>query len=91
MYPWGYTLEPAPDMAEMHEIAKEMSERIFQVNGRTYLYGQVPELLYLTNGDFNDWVYANFGAPSYTVELSAPDYFSGAFFTPEEEIDLWLQ
>ncbi len=26
--------------------------------------------------------------PSYTVELSAPDYFSGAFFTPEEEIDL---
>jgi carboxypeptidase T len=88
LYPWGYTLEPAPDMAEMHEIAKEMSERIFQVNGRTYLYGQVPEILYLTNGDFNDWIYANFGAPSYTVELSAPDYFSGAFFTSEEEIDL---
>jgi murein tripeptide amidase MpaA len=88
MYPWGYTLEPAPDMAEMHEIAKEMSERIFQVNGRTYLYGQVPEILYLTNGDFNDWIYGYFGAPSYTVELSAPDYFSGAFFTSEEEIDL---
>jgi murein tripeptide amidase MpaA len=88
MYPWGYTPEPAPDMAEMHEIAKEMSERIFQVNGRTYLYGQGPEILYLTNGDFDDWVYGTFGAPSYTVELSAPDYFSGAFFTPEEEIDL---
>jgi murein tripeptide amidase MpaA len=88
LYPWGYTPEPAPDMEEMHEIAKEMSERIFQVNGRIYLYGQGPELLYLTNGDFDDWVYGTFGAPSYTVELSAPDYFSGAFFTPEEEIDL---
>jgi len=88
LYPWAFTPEPAPDMAEMHEIAKEMSERIFQVNGRIYLYGQVPEILYLTNGDFNDWIYGHFGVPSYTVELAAPDYFSGAFFTPEEEIDL---
>jgi carboxypeptidase T len=88
MYPWGYTTEPAPDAAEMQEIARQMSERIFPVNGRTYLYGTGPELLYLTNGDHDDWVYGTFGAPSYTIELPAPDYLSGAFFVPEEEIDL---
>jgi hypothetical protein len=88
MYPWGYTSEPAPDAAEMHEIAREMSERIFQVNGRTYLYGTGPELLYHTNGDHDDWVYGIFGAPSFTIELPAPNYLSGAFFVPEEEIDL---
>ncbi|UCH94232.1 MAG: zinc carboxypeptidase [Candidatus Aminicenantes bacterium] len=88
MYPWGYTSEPAPDAAEMHEIAREMSERIFQVNGRIYLYGTGPELLYHTNGDHDDWVYGTFAAPSYTIELPAPDYLSGGFFVSEEEIDL---
>ena len=88
VYPWGYTFDPAPDQAEMLEIAKKMSELIFQVNGRTYTYGLSPELLYLTNGDHDDWVYGTFKVPAYTIELPAPDYLSGGFFVSEEDIDL---
>jgi len=88
LYPWGYIPEPTPDDAEMDAIAREMSERIFAVNGRVYEYGQGNSGIYPTNGDMDDWVYGTFGVPSYTVELPAPDYLSGAFFVPEEEINL---
>jgi murein tripeptide amidase MpaA len=86
IYPWGYTYDPAPGAEEMNRIAKEMSQRIFQVNGRIYTYGAA-EVLYLTNGDTVDWVYGTFAAPAFTVELPPEEMISGGFFTPEELID----
>ncbi len=88
IFPWAYADELTADDAEMREIAKNMSERIYPVNGRIYRYGTGPELLYPTNGDLDDWVYATFGVPAFTVELPAIDLFSGGFFTSQEEIDL---
>lgn len=88
IFPWGYVEELTPDDAEMRDIARNMSELIYQVNGRIYEYGTGPELLYPTNGDMEDWVYATFGVPAFTVELPAIDRLSGGFFTSEEEIDL---
>ena len=86
-YPWGYTYNPAPDEAEMDAIAREMSRRIFRVNGRYYTYGKTTDLLYTTNGDHDDWVYGIFGVPAFTYELPPADYLHGAFINAEEEID----
>jgi len=86
IYPWGYTHNPAQDTAEMDQIAAEMSERIYQVNGRLYTYGAA-DILYLTNGDTLDWIYGTFGTPAFTVELP-PEYLElGGFFTSIEMID----
>jgi len=88
LYPWGYEETLAPDDAEMRKIAREMSELIFAVNGRSYSYGPGASTIYPTNGDSDDWYYANFGTFAYTIELPPLDLFNGGFITSQEEIDL---
>lgn len=87
LYPWGYAEVLAPDDAEMRAIAKEMSELIFQVNGRTYTYGPGATTIYPTNGDSDDWIYAALGAFAFTIELPPLDIYYGGFITSQEEID----
>lgn len=86
IYPWGYTHEPAPDAGEMNQIAAEMSNLVYQVNGRIYMYG-ASDILYLTNGDTTDWVYGTFGTPAFTIELPPDNALLGGFFTSLELID----
>jgi carboxypeptidase T len=86
IYPWGYTYTPAPDAGEMNQIAAEMSNLIYRVNGRIYTYGAA-EILYLTNGDITDWVYGTFGTPAFTIELPPDEIVFGGFFTSPELID----
>lgn len=86
IYPWGYTHEPAPDAEAMDQIAAEMSNLIFQVSGRIYMYG-ASDILYLTNGDTTDWVYGTFGTPAFTIELPPDNVLLGGFFTSLELID----
>lgn len=86
-YPWGYTSEPAPDEKEMREIARQMSIRMEAVNGRFYSFGPTGELLYFTNGDTDDWVYATFRAPALTIELPPDEYMRGGFFNPDTDIE----
>lgn len=86
IYPWGYKHEPAPDAEEMDQIAAEMSNLIFQVNGRIYMYG-ASDILYLSNGETTDWVYGTFGTPALTIELPPDDVLLGGFFTSLELIN----
>jgi carboxypeptidase T len=86
LYPWGYTATPTKDDAEMESIAKHMAELIFQVNGRVYQYGAGAIAIYPTNGDTDDWIYATFGTPSFTVELPPELFIQGGFFTSQEMI-----
>lgn len=86
LYPWGYTFTPAPDAVLMYNIAGQIARRIFLVSGRIYTYGSMVTALYLSNGDFTDWVYGAFGSPAFTIELS-PEYMEeGGFFTSEQMI-----
>ena len=71
----------------MDTIAQEMSQRIFQVNGSFYAYGRTPDVLYVTNGDHDDWVYGTFAAPAFTYELPPGDYLHGGFMNTEAEIE----
>ncbi len=86
LYPWGYTREPAPHDQEMRELAATMSDLMKAVNGRRYGYGAASESLYLTNGDTDDWVYGEFGAIGFTIELPPPAKI-GHFITDEDEIE----
>lgn len=86
IYPWGYTYDAPPDVGELHAIAQEMSDRMYAVNGNRYDTGG-SEILYLVNGDTNDWIYGTFGAPSYTVELPPLEFTQGGFITPDSIIE----
>lgn len=91
LYPWGYTDVPTPDDAEMNEIARSMSEKIFEINGRLYRYGAGATTIYPTNGDADDWIYATFGVPSFTIELPPELFIQGGFFTSSELIQSVLK
>jgi carboxypeptidase T len=87
LYAWNYINNTTPDNEEMKEIAETMSDLIFQVNGRAYVYGCGADALYTTNGDTVDYVYATYGAPTYTIELPPVDFISGGFITSENDIN----
>jgi len=63
-----------------------MAQLISQVNGRIYYTGRAATSLYLTNGDFIDWVYALFDIPAFTIELPPVDLQEGGFFNSEQDI-----
>lgn len=86
LYPWGYTLIPTEHDGLFSSIAKEMTSRMQQANGRTYEYGQAGDSLYFTNGDTTDWTYGIYGIPSFTIELPPIDQIHGGFFNAEKDI-----
>ncbi len=86
LYPWGHKYEAPADIAQFSEMAGEMADRIYQVNGRVYDHGG-SEALYLVNGSTVDWIYGTFGVPAFTVELPPDSLYEGGFVTPEELID----
>lgn len=86
LYPWGYTFTPSPDAVLMYNIAGQIARRIFMVSGKVYTYGSMVTALYLSNGDFTDWVYGTFGGLAFTIELSPEYMHEGGFFTSEQMI-----
>lgn len=86
LVPWGYTDIYTPDHAQHRMIANTMSDLMFAVNGNRYAFGAA-ELMYPTNGTFEDWVYGTFTVPAFCIELPPVDVVHGGFFTPEEAIN----
>lgn len=66
IHPWGYTTMTPADSLAFWEWNDEATR------GSPYFAGEGPRILYVTNGDFNDWTYGD--------TLSKPRCFS---WTPE--------
>ena len=87
LYPWGYVDQPTPTDAGLATAAQAMAGLIAAVRGTVYAYGRGAAVLYLTNGDLNDWTYGVSGIPSFTIELPPVDILHGGFFNAESDID----
>jgi hypothetical protein len=73
LYPWGYTPDvQTPDDAVFAALGDTLTHR----NG--YVYGQGSQILYVTNGDANDWMYGE--------QTTKPKILA---FTPEVGYDFW--
>ena len=72
LYPWGYQTSYTPDQQAFVAMAQIMSES----NG--YTYGTPWELLYIVNGDSDDWMYGE--------QTEKPKIFT---FTAEVGEDFW--
>ncbi|RLG43616.1 MAG: hypothetical protein DRN92_09170, partial [Thermoproteota archaeon] len=74
IWPWGYTLERAPDSTILEDIGYEMAFRITRQSGYGTYTAQQSSMLYPTSGDMCDWLYGYSlyvrGYPTfpYTVE-----------------------
>lgn len=87
LYPWGYLDQPPEDEPLLQSLAEDMAGLISLVNGRVYQTGRAAASLYLTNGDFADWVYGFFRIPVFTIELPPVDLLQGGFFNSESDIE----
>jgi murein tripeptide amidase MpaA len=88
LYPWAYTTQPSPMVAELSDLARTMSGLMAAVRGTVYSYGQSASGIgYTSNGDTTDWTFGIAGIPSFTIELPPADVDEGGFFNDEAEID----
>jgi hypothetical protein len=53
IFPWGYVAQPAQDVSAFREWSDLMSR------DNAYQTGEGPNILYPTNGEFNDWCYGD--------------------------------
>jgi carboxypeptidase T len=81
VYPWGYANLDTPD----DKLFTDLAARMARFNG--YTYGNAKDcIMYNTNGDASDWLYAYSGTLAYTFELGT------AFIPPETQIQqIWLR
>jgi carboxypeptidase T len=88
LYPWGYTLDPIPDLTDrdrMKLLAEGMRDLIAGVHGTAYTPQQSSQL-YRTAGDTTDWTYGVYGIPSFTIELRPLTLLDGGFILPPDQI-----
>jgi carboxypeptidase T len=88
LYPWGYTLDAIPALADrgrMEALADRMQGLIAGVHGTVYT-AQQSSRLYLTAGDTTDWTYGVYGIPSFTIELRPLTFAEGGFILPPDQI-----
>ena len=82
LYPYGYTYEDIPpDMDPVdHATFVAMGARMQATTG---YYAQQSSDLYITDGDWNDWMYGELHRYPITIELSGYGY---GFYPPDEYI-----
>ncbi|XP_073687945.1 carboxypeptidase A1-like [Garra rufa] len=93
LYPYGYNSTPAPDQAELHELAGKSIAALESLYNTAYTYGSVITTIYRADGITIDWTYAQGIKYSYTFELRDDGYYG--FLLPANQIvptaeETWL-
>gem|GEM_PF-442174 len=83
IYPFGYqpgTYPPEPDYSVFRDLARRMTD----YNG--YHQGTGPDILYVTNGGSDDWMYE--GTPNQTIFAMTPEVGSAddGFWPPPDRL-----
>ena len=80
MHNWAYTYELPPNVDFMGPLAREMAFAIEAENGQRMRNGSwAVTLNYTGGGATNDYVHAELGVPTFTLELRPGDGASGGF------------
>jgi hypothetical protein len=83
LYPYGYTFQDIPsDMTvNDHHTFQAMGQKMQQTVG--YPAVQSSDL-YITDGDWNDWMYGQLGKFPFTLELGGSSFYPGPDLIPIE-------
>jgi carboxypeptidase T len=83
LYPYGYTYDDVP--AGMNAIDHQAFVAIANEMQRTTGYhAQQGSDLYITDGDFNDWMYGAERRYAFTIELGGGGFYPGDEIIPGE-------
>lgn len=85
LYPYGYTYEDLPpDMSLLdHQTFVAMGAEMQRTAG---YYAQQSSDLYITDGDWNDWMYGALHRYPITIELSGGTFYPGQAIIPSETL-----
>lgn len=85
LYPYGHTSTPAPNDADLNQIASAYVNAVAGLYGTRYTYGQTSTHLYVASGASPDWAYGTQGTTAaFTVEFR--DTGSYGFQLPASQI-----
>ncbi|XP_047203321.1 carboxypeptidase A1-like [Girardinichthys multiradiatus] len=93
LYPYGYTMTPAKDQAELYRVARKAVTDLASLYGTHYRYGSIITTIYPSSGGSIDWTYNQGIKYSYTFELRDTGHFG--FILPANQIvptanETWL-
>ena len=88
LYPYGYTFEDIPeDMTVLdHQTFVKMGAIMESTAG---YHAQQSSDLYITDGDWNDWMYGELHRYPITIEMSGNDFYPGDEIIPSESRRNW--
>ncbi len=79
--PWGYTIDPPPDLPFMNQLGAIIQQGMQSVRGTPYPYGQGAVILYISSGAARDYPYGTYGTMAWTIEMGG-----ASFMPPVSEI-----
>ncbi|MEO6064131.1 MAG: M14 family zinc carboxypeptidase [Thermoflexales bacterium] len=96
MIPWGFTECRMRACPEALRAPNDIALRAFafrMASFNAYLVGQSAEILYVSSGTTDDWLYGQLGVPAFTVELGPMRGACGGFSPAYACVDtvLWPQ
>ena len=88
LYPYGYTFEDIPpDMTPLdHATFVKMGAIMESTTG---YHAQQSSDLYITDGDWNDWMYGELHRYPITIEMTGFDFYPGDEIIPSEARRNW--
>uniref|UniRef100_A0A8C3YFN7 Carboxypeptidase A1 n=1 Tax=Catagonus wagneri TaxID=51154 RepID=A0A8C3YFN7_9CETA len=93
MYPYGYTVNKAPDAEELDEVARCAAKALASLSGTEYQVGPTCTTVYPASGSSIDWAYNNGIKYAFTFELRDTGHYG--FLLPANQIiptaeETWL-
>jgi len=91
MSPWGYTCTGRPiDYPEMERTMAAATDSVYEINGRTYVYGPTCNTIYQTSGGSRDFSYGDGGVVhSYGVEAYGTSFTPPPTWIPTIGSEIW--
>jgi len=81
--PWAYSNNRPVDYPEMEQIMISATNAMYEINGRTYIYGPSSEVIYISSGGSKDWVYGDGGIiPSFSCECIGTNFVPPVSWIP---------
>jgi len=83
--PWGYTSALPAANAAQWALAEDFVTSVYKVHGKSYVFGNIMNVLYQASGSSTDWVYA-VADVYYTFTIELREGTSNVFILPPAQI-----
>jgi len=83
--PYGYTRNLPPANADQQALAEDFVVAVYRVHGKSYVFGNIMNVLYQASGNSVDWAYV-VGNVYYSFTIELREGPTNVFILPPEQI-----